>query len=72
MQVKELLKMLDFEEKELTKQINQDEWNIRNRNSILVRKFYTEQISLNEKRIKDIKITIQVIIMHVSVEDQPD
>ena len=72
MQIKELLEMLDLEENRLIKQVKQDRWNIRNRNSVSTQQFYINQISLNKKYIKDLKTTIQTIIMRVSVEDQPN
>ena len=72
MQVKELLEIIDIEQKRLDKQIEQDKWNVENRNNDTVKKFYMQQISINEDQYDKLENVIQTTLQYIGVEDQPN
>jgi muconolactone delta-isomerase len=69
MQVKELLKIMDIEQKRLKELIKQDKWNAENR---IAKEFYTYQLYSNKRQYDALEDTTQTILRYVSVEDQPD
>ena len=72
MQVKELLEIINIEQERLNEQIKQDKWNAANRNNEGVKKFYKQQILINENQCDKLYNVIQTIQLYILVEDMPD